>query len=157
MLKWIFGRLERGRWRRDLERFLVNLIGLNGLEAGMVAFNAALARNMVEKNAAGLGFSPGASLLHPREFVEHASDNAARLEFMLREVRGKEQMAFVAGLMPWVHTVRAVRNPAMRDMAVQMWREIARGFEQVPALAESAKAKQADIEGFFKIPEEFTS
>ena len=141
--------------RKQLERFVIRLIALNELEMGMVALNTALARNTLEKNAQGLGFVPGSSLLHPHEFVEAAPEQLARFEFMFSEVSAKQQQAFAAGLTPWLHTLRATASPKLTELAKVMWQEISKGFEQVPGLAQSANMDLANIDGFFRIPEGF--
>lgn len=155
MLPFIGKIWQKYKQRKALERFVIRLIALNELEIGMVAMNAALARNMLEKNAQGLGFVPGASMLYPHEFVESAPDHLARFEFMFKEVSAKQQLAFAAGLTPWLHTLRAAANPGLAELVKVMWQEISKGFEQVPALAQSANMDMSNIDGFFRIPEGF--
>ena len=115
----------------DIERFLKGLRGSDLEEIAMVAAVATHWRNVFA--------AQGIDLLHPVEAERKKPALLMLLNRTIREVQ-KVHPAFAAGLMVWLHTVRAANMPEIRAQGRDVWSELYRSF----ALAESA-AKNFEI------------
>ena len=100
----------------------------------MVVF-VTIARNMIESNPAGFGFTSPFSLLAPFEAYQADKDCIVKMEKLIKQVQGQNQHTLAAGLMAWLHTLRAVSAPKLRLLTRGMWEEVARGFPNADATA----------------------
>ncbi|MGV7219588.1 hypothetical protein [Bradyrhizobium sp. UFLA05-112] len=92
---------------------------------------------------------PGAVLAQHPELTFNFSRTVQKLQ-------GSGDFAAAAGLIVWVHSLRAMTDPLLREDGRAMWRELARGFPHVmrtTAELEAATGKRVKIEGWQTFPE----
>ena len=113
--------------REDLERFVYSLRGQSGAELGTLLVVAASVRIALRQSG-----------VLPDELVKVTPDPqqaAAQLAVaqLVRRYQSKDRLEEAAGAMVWLHTMRALSIPELRLLGRQMWRELARGHDHVPA------------------------
>jgi hypothetical protein len=121
--------------REDLERFNASLRGATDAEIGMVVGIATIIRlrltisGRVPKDAFTLP-TPG--------------DGSAELQLylsgMVREFQKIGQPSDAAGTMVWLHSMRALAFPEVRELGRHMWKELQRGFPYVADALSSIEA-----------------
>jgi hypothetical protein len=130
---WLKRRAELASLRaatEDMERFLAGLQGGTSEEMGGVVATATLIRLYLREE----GILPDELLgigLHPTPDQEIAV--IVKLPRYIQLLQQKDQLADAAGVMVWLHTVRAiVLYPELRNKGREIWRELARGFSHAP-------------------------
>ena len=158
MLDWLKRKmLDRmaAAQRKELKTFLMALRRMGDEELGAVVFFTGLARVVVEQNAAQLGFAQGISLLAPLAFCQADTDCAAKLGRMIRECGREENPQLATGYLVWLHTVRGVMNPLLRQGACDVWGLLERGFPHTATFAANLGADLSKIPDYDAFPEGF--
>jgi hypothetical protein len=114
--------------------------------AGLVVF-AAHWRNALEE-----GF--GWDLDHPDFVAVQDIGAATRLNRMIRDVQ-KQEPVMAAGLMVWLHSVRASQTPEVRSRGREMWAELERGMDYAYSAAVDLRALglQLNTKGLDRMPQ----
>jgi len=113
----------------DLERFLLSLRGAEPMEIGGVLALACHWRGKLEKHF-------GWNLDCPDLVIVSDTAGAMKVRQMIREAQEKEP-TMAAGLMVWLHTLRATQTPEVRPKAREMWAQLERGLPYVEEAAET--------------------
>jgi hypothetical protein len=112
--------------REDLERFNASLRGATDGQIGMVVAIATIIR--LRLTTAGR-LSRGAFVL------PMPGDGSAELQLylsgMVRQFQKMGQPSDAAGTMVWLHSMRALGFPEVRELGRDMWKELQRGFPYV--------------------------
>ena len=104
----------------DINRLILGLKGGSPSEVGMVVVFTNHWRNVLEKQF-------NWNLDHPDLVALAEIGVAFRINRMARTVQ-KEEPATAAGLMVWLHTIRASETPEIRVLGREMWAQLARGI-----------------------------
>jgi len=108
------------RQRKDLEDFLLRLRAMDGEEIGHLVAVATHVRHKIE--------AKGHSLLDP---LSNEPWITAGLSKHTVQLQKEGDLVTAAGLMVWVHTLRAGSHLEIRQLGRNMWRELERGFPHV--------------------------
>jgi hypothetical protein len=125
-----------GAWQEGLDKYLLSLKGKNSDELGMTAIHVALAQMQIERNAVLFGLPKGIPLTQPVSFYDASPDCCSKLVQQVHFAKENNMEFIVDGVAPWLHTLRAVAQSELRFSAVQMWKEIARGFPYISSQKE---------------------
>jgi hypothetical protein len=107
--------------REDLERFVDSLRGMSDEEVGRVVAFAAIARVALRKS----GVLPD-ELLQITSAKKRANAQLAVAQ-VVRGYRAERRFAEATGVMVWLHTLRALSTPEVRNLGRDMWRQLQRG------------------------------
>lgn len=125
----MFGSLFKGwaqkRYRREAETLIRHLRALSDADAGLVLAIAAHHRNKLAET--GVAIDDLAALAQAKPMYQH--ELAKAVNVLTREGRQHDAIA----LQVWVHSLRAAADPALRDVGVALWAQLARGRKQVEA------------------------
>jgi len=113
---------------QDINRFIMGLKGASPPEVGMVVVFANHWRNVLERQF-------NWNLDHPDLVAATDIVAALRLNRMIREVQ-KKDAAKAAGLMVWLHTIRASETPEIRLLGREMWAQLSRGIPHTEQAAD---------------------
>ena len=160
MIKGWFRNLQASNSERDITIFLN---GLRGSDSGEIAAVVAMASiHRIHLNEMGillnsaLGSGPQILTLDEHRAVQHIVGKLTRK----CQANGRPDLA--AGMMVWLHSIRAFTFPEIRILAREMWGELSRGFDGAEKSIESIKILSLipvpDIEklDFYYIPEGLT-
>lgn len=158
MFGWFNKKIEKtllsGR-ERELRDLLQTLRGdMEDDKRGLLALNAAMARNALEARPNDYGFLEGGSLLHPHTFYEKNKNCCAHLTQMLKDLKRANPLA-AASFMPWLYTLQAVEYKELRPLMRDVWAEIARGFPFVERVAAENGTAPALFKDYDRIPQGF--
>lgn len=104
----------------DIDRFLVSLEGMDAEAIGMVVACATHWRNVFSKD--------GINLREPMMEGRRNPMLAFEINRMIAQAQ-KADPSMAAGLMVWLHTIRAVTYPELRLKGRRLWGQLRRGFE----------------------------
>jgi hypothetical protein len=112
--------------REDLDRFNASLRGATDREIGMVMAIATIIR---------LRLTTSGRLPRNAFALPTPGDGSAQLQLylsgMVREFQKIGQPSDAAGAMVWLHSMRALGFPEVRELGRDMWKELQRGFPYV--------------------------
>lgn len=133
----MFGRAIQ-RWanksqEKELQEFLSHL---NAADDDEVALTVVLASEMRHRVSDVLGFD----LMFPTIIAAQHPLATMQIVKLVKQLQSNKDFVAAAGLMVWVHTLRASGQAAsgeLRTLARQMWRELSRGFPYAESAASS--------------------
>ena len=134
--------------QEDINRFILGLRGGSPSEIGTVVVFANQWRNQLEERF-------NWDLSYPNLVAAKDISSTIRLNQMVRAAQ-KEQSAGAAGLMVWLHTLRASDTPELRLLGREMWAQLARGIPHAKDAAEGifdVFGVRMDTTGVERIPE----
>jgi hypothetical protein len=111
----------------DIERFLKGLRGSRIEELAMITAVATHWRIVFA--------TQDIDLLDPVEAERKKPVLLMQINLLIKEVQ-REKPSMAAGLMVWLHTVRAANMPEIRAQGREMWTELAKSFHEVRSAAE---------------------
>ena len=121
--------------REDLESFIFSLKGVSDEELGMVVAGATVIRLQLGRT----GSLPEYALALPSP-----DDDTATIQYhlgrLVRELQKTNETAKAAGVMVWLHSMRALTYPEVRILGRQMWKELQRGIPYAPEALEDFAA-----------------
>ncbi len=122
MLRWIFSKLQQ----RQIDSYLLKLRAMDADEIGNVVALAAHMRNKFLDET-------GIDLLDPYAATAVDPDCVIKLSKTADYFQKKGMIGRInaAGIMVWIHTLRATINPDIRMTVRAMWGELSRGFPYV--------------------------
>ena len=122
MLRWIFSKLQQ----RQIDSYLLKLRAMDADEIGYVVALAAHMRNKFLDET-------GIDLLDPYAATAADPDCVIKLSKTADYFQKKGMIGRInaAGIMVWIHTLRATINPDIRMTVRAMWGELSRGFPYV--------------------------
>jgi len=123
MLERMFNSWAGKRQAKEIRAFVENLRVMDGDELGMVVACATDCRNRIGDK--------GFNLLEPALCRAKDPMIAFQLSSELNALQRAGNSLQVAGLMVWVHTLRATDRLELRSHGRNMWRELSRGFPHV--------------------------
>jgi hypothetical protein len=110
--------------REDLERFVSSLRGFTDEELGLLVANATIIRLRL----IAAGEIPPEVL----DSVSSAGDGASFVQLkianLVRTFQKIDQLSDAAATMVWLHTIRALGIPEIRELGREMWAQLSRGF-----------------------------
>lgn len=80
----------------------------------------------------------GLDLLKPQVVLVQAPNTKWKILQLIRKLQRDGEPSFAAGLMVWLHTLRAVSHLELRGHGRRMWAQLQRGFPHIDAGADSA-------------------
>ncbi len=121
---WLSGKIQN--WskriiRREMDEFVGRLRALDASELGMIVACAADQRHRLER------FFP-INLLAPSATIVSVPEAPVELRKLIAAAQHRGDFVAAAGLMVWLHTLRAMLDIDLRQGGRDMWRELARGF-----------------------------
>ena len=122
-----FDQWASSKQREELTRFIDMLRSMDGAELGHVVALATHLRHGLEDE--------GHNVMDP---IVYTAQNVTFALFLSRtsiQLQKKQQTQEAAGMMIWLHTVRAAIRLELRSLGRDMWRQLERGF---PYVEESA-------------------
>lgn len=134
--------------KSEIADLVQRLAGLDSSEVSMMVVAAAEWRNRLAESEGLDLLQPGAVLVqHPKlTFI---------LSRTVQKLQGSCDFAAAAGLIIWVHSLRAMTDPLLRADGRAMWRELERGFPhvlQTTAELEAITGRSMKIEGWQAVP-----
>lgn len=150
----LLGELSRGwvrkRYKREATALLTHLRSLEDKDMGLVLAIAAHQRNVLIKE--GVAMRDLTALNRDVPMYQHDLQKA--IQVLINKKRPHDAL----GIQIWMHSLRALSDPALYVMGVAIWRELARGIAHV-AKARTAVKKETgfdlDIAMAGEIPSEF--
>lgn len=106
---------------KELEKFVSNLRALDGAEVGMIVALATRQRHI-------LAVEYGWFLLDPFVTLQRDPGAAITLNALIRAAQRRGQEPLAAGMMVWLHSLRAMQSPELRQGGRDLWRQLQRGF-----------------------------
>jgi hypothetical protein len=114
--------------RREMEGWVRKL---RRLDADEVAYILAIA--MHYRNSAMQRV--GVDLMSPFDAIAQRPALALQLNHDLQLLQKKQMPTLASGAIIWLFTVRAARDPGLRDVGRELWAQLARGFHDVESAA----------------------
>lgn len=120
----LFDKWAGGRQRKDLVTFLGTLRRMDDAQVGFIVASATDVRNRLAE-------------LHNIDLMDPVQANADNPKLMFEfttqifNLQRKKKVQEAAVLSIWVHTLRVVLRPELRDLCIEMWAELARGFPHI--------------------------
>lgn len=114
---------------------------------------AVLALATMQRNA--LTDTLGWDLLDPMMAMMRDRHLAIKINALIRQKQKQGDFHSAAGLMIWLHTLRAGTSLDLRSSGREMWRELQRAFPHVPAVANgmlAANFEQVNLDGYDQFP-----
>lgn len=127
---WLANKFDKwasGSQEKELNNYTVGLRGMDGSEIGLIVAVATHQRHLL--------VAEGFNVMDPINFVSVNPMATYRLSQTIQSLQKERKYQAAAGLMVWVHTLRAATRPELRLLGREMWRELQRGF---PYVEESA-------------------
>ncbi|MER9875313.1 hypothetical protein [Mesorhizobium sp. M0195] len=134
--------------KRELEEFVGRLRAMDGSEVGMIVACATNHRNLVAQTR-------GWNLLEPALCEMQEPALALKIGQLIRDLQAKNRPELAVGFFVWLHSVRSAKNPDLRQLGRDMWKELGRGFEHVDDAAEGFEALtgfEFKIDGYNEYP-----
>lgn len=129
--EWLRRRFERDAitsGRVGLERFVASLRAQSENEIAMIVVVAAAIRVRLRD----AGHLPD-DVLHATSSHEYEQATVQqRVSRLVRKFQTDSEYIDAAGAMVWVHTLRSLTIPELRDLGRQMWQQLERGFPHTP-------------------------
>lgn len=149
MFKSLFNKTQQ----RELDEFLENLRGMDKLEIAGPLCLAIDYRNAVLADS-------GLDLLEPHLAMaaKPSLQWTVNRDIKAAQKGGENGRVLAAGLMMWLHTLRAVRNPRLRAKAREMWGELGRAFDSISdgaILVETVTGFSPNLSGCGRFPDGF--
>jgi hypothetical protein len=114
--------------RQELERFVASLRAQSESEIALILAVAAGIRVRLRE----AGHLPDEVLrVAPAQDYEQATVQR-RIARLVQGFQSKSEYIDAAGAMVWLHTLRALTLPELRDPGRQMWEQLARGMQYAP-------------------------
>lgn len=130
MLTRLFEKWAAKRQSKEISAFLDILATMHSDEIGLVVAAATDFRHRVfEQHGIDLRYPSTVLALSPW-FTFELSSSAVRMQ---RDGRPQD----AARLMVWVHTLRAMNRPSLREKGRILWQELSRGFPYVDQAADN--------------------
>lgn len=113
MLRRLIQNWATSRRRKELDDFVLGLAGSDGSELGLLVAMATTIRNqfLVE----------GINLMSPAVLMATDSMAAYKLSSLCTKLQRSNQQHQAAGVMVWLHTLRAASEPTLRLKGREMW------------------------------------
>jgi hypothetical protein len=140
------------RYRKEAVQLLNHLRSLDDKSIGLVLAIAAHHRNALIKE--GVAMRDLTTLAREAPLYQH--DLAKAVNVLARKKRPHDAL----GLQIWVHSLRAVSNPDVHDVGVDIWRELVRGQPHVASarkLVNKETGFELDIAMAGEVPQEFAA
>lgn len=135
--------------KREIRDFVTKLAALDSDEVAMMVVAAAEWRNRI-KDTEGIDLKlPAVAIIQQPSLTYSFSRTVQNLQ-------STGHFAAAAGLIVWVHSLRAITDPLLRPDGRAMWRELARGFPHVLTAAdhiEKTTGKVLEIDDWQAVPE----
>lgn len=114
-----------GQWavaaqRRELEEFVARLKALDGHELGLILAMATHQRHVFLS-------AKGWQLIYPAALVDQPQNVPMQLAEIIKTLQGQGRPDIAAGVMVWLHTVRALQSPDLKQFGREMWGQLERG------------------------------
>jgi hypothetical protein len=106
---------------KDLEQFTARLSAMDSYEIGMIV---AVATDRRHK----LGELYGWDMLDPLSVEKLDPYAAVKLSRIIKQVQSDGHTIVAAGLMVWIHTLRAGTSLDLRILGRRLWSQLSRGF-----------------------------
>ncbi|NTI22280.1 hypothetical protein G6M87_10470 [Rhizobium rhizogenes] len=129
---WLSNKL--GNWatatqKKELTEFVDRLRAMDGSEIGLVV---AIGTDRRHKLKEVLGWD----MLEPALLERSEPFAAMQLNKLIRQMQVDKKPLVAAGLLIWIHTLRAANSLDLRQQGREMWRQLERGFPHAYASAE---------------------
>lgn len=121
ILSNFFSGLAIGQCRREIERSLEVLKGMDDCEVEMFYNQVMFTKGLLNKHY-------GIVLGDPFLSVKLDDNISIKLNADIQNIRKQEGPLAVAGMTFWLYTIRAVISPELRYLVKQIWKELARGM-----------------------------
>lgn len=115
--------------RSDITDFTRRLSAIDGSEIGLIVAVATDLRRGIQRRL-------GWDLLDPLALIAMHPTASYDLVKLTQEFQKNGQQHLAAGMMVWVHTVRAAGEIDLRQCGRDLWRQLERGFRHAEASAE---------------------
>lgn len=139
---------------REVNGYISKLRGMDGDEiGGVVALSTHMRNQFLNETDLDLFFPFETAIADP--FL------VSRLSRYAKKIQKKGLIGLInsAGILVWIHTLRATMNPDLRMKAREMWGELSRGFpyvEEGARLLEEMTGETLDLRGAGTYPDGFT-
>lgn len=155
MFGWLKAKAQKkiaDTMRDDLLRFLESLKGAASQELGMMLVVATTIRlNLLERGVIS------ESALDVGLYSNGIDDDTAglRLNKLIRTFQKEGQLSDAAGAMIWLHSVRCIQTPELRNLGRQLWAELERGMPLVEFCADDLELMGARLPGRVRLEAKF--
>jgi hypothetical protein len=129
--EWLRRRFEHNAIRSGrvgLERFVASLRSQPENEIAMVVVVAAAIRVKLRD----AGHLPDDALQATSMHEYEQATVQQRVSRLVQKFQTDSEYIDAAGAMVWLHTLRCLTTPELRDLGRQMWQELERGFPHTP-------------------------
>lgn len=150
LVQALMGGWASRRYRKEAEKHLDHLRGLDNESIGLVLAIAAHQRNALIKE--GTEMRDLTALVQEQPMYQHSLSTA--VDALNKSGRPHDAL----GMQVWMHSLRAIADPALMPVADAIWRELARGKRHVAKARELVKSEtnfELDINMAQEIPPEF--
>lgn len=119
--------------RREMEGWVRKLRALDATEVAYILAIAMHYRNSAMQRV-------GVDLMRPFDAIAQRPKLAMQLNHDLQVLQKRQMPTLASGAIIWLFTVRAAREPGLRDLGREIWAQLARGFRDVEGAAASVGA-----------------
>ena len=145
------GQWAGGRQQEEMQTFIAMLRTMDSTEIGLVVAGATHMRHGLE--------SSGHNVMDPIVYTSQNPTFAIFLSRTIAECQKQGRTHDAAGLMVWLHTMRAGIRIELRGLAREMWGQLSRGFPHVETSSIGIRGLSGgalNIQGATEYPAGFT-
>lgn len=152
-MSWLGNKI--GGWatkvqRKELSDFVDRMRPLDGHEIGMI-----LAMTTHQRHA--LDDLKGWNLLYPALLADRVDNPAFQLNQIIQHLQRDGKPHVAVGVMVWLHSIRALQSPDLRQLGRDMWGQLQRGMPYCEEAAEDFQfvpgGGPLNIDGFEEFPD----
>lgn len=152
-MSWLANKI--GGWatkvqQKELTDFVQRMRALDGSELGMILAMATHQRHLLER-------AKGWNLLSPSLLADQPENFALVLNQTIQQLQREGKPHVAVGVMAWLHSIRAVQSPDLRQLGRDMWAQLARGMpfceESAASFSLVAGGPELDTRGYEQFPD----